>query len=92
VSSGISIVDACDAAPALAVTVTSNEAENGLGDGDTAPDWSVERTAGGAFDVWVRAERSGLGSGRNYTIRAVGTDHSGNGAAGGGAVTIPHNQ
>lgn len=92
VSSSISITDVCDPAPALGVTVTSDEAENGLGDGDTAPDWLVERIPSGAFDVWVRAERSGLGNGRVYGVRATGADRSGNSAVRSGTVTVPHNQ
>ena len=92
VSSGIAVSDVCDAAPTLNVTVTSNEAENGLGDGDTAPDWLVQRLADGSFDVRVRAERSGLGDGRVYTIGARAADHSGNGAVQSAAVTVPHNQ
>lgn len=41
--------------------ITSNEAVNGTGDGNTDPDWSVD-------DGWVRAERSGNGNGRVYSI------------------------
>jgi hypothetical protein len=91
VSRGISASDVCDPSPTLLVTVTSDEPENGLGDGDTAPDWSVQRT-GLAFDVSVRAERSGLGDGRVYTIHAAATDGSGNGATTDGSVRVPHNQ
>lgn len=92
VSSSISVTDACDAAPAAAVTVESNEAVNGLGDGDTAPDWLVQRNPNETFDVWVRAERSGLGEGRVYTVTASASDHSGNVAARSGTVTVAHNQ
>ena len=72
--------DACDR--------VRDQPENGLGDGDTAPDWSVQQ-AGLAFDVSVRAERSGLGDGRVYTIGAVVTDRSGNSAAGGAQSGTP---
>jgi PKD domain len=92
VSRGVSASDVCDAAPALLVTVASDEAENGLGDGDTAPDWSVQQTSPHVFDVSVRAERSGREDGRVYTIRAVATDASGNGASSAGTVSVPHNQ
>mgnify|MGYP003288695824 CR=1 FL=1 len=91
VSRGVSASDICDPSPAVAITITSDEPENGLGDGDTAPDWSVQQS-GAAFDVSVRAERSGLGDGRVYTIGAVATDGSGNGATKGGTVRVPHNQ
>ena len=92
VSSAISVADACDATPALGVTVTSNEPENGLGDGDTTPDWLAQSNPNGTVDVSVRAERSGLGEGRVYTVSATASDHSGNGAARTGTVTVPHNQ
>jgi hypothetical protein len=92
VSRGISATDVCDPSPTVLVTVTSDEPENGLGDGDTAPDWSVQQTGAGVFDVLVRAERSGRENGRVYTIGAVATDHSGNGATAGGTVRVPHNQ
>jgi hypothetical protein len=51
------------------VTATSNEAANGTGDGDHAPDGVV---SGGA--VQVRAERAGNGAGREYKIAATATD------------------
>ena len=92
VSRGIAAVDVCDAAPSLDVSVASNEPVNGLGDGDTAPDWLVERNADGTVNASVRAERSGLGAGRLYTIAVAATDHSGNAATRSGTVTVPHNQ
>lgn len=92
VASNVTASDACDPKPALVVTVTSNEPVNGLGDGDTAPDWSVEQDGAGLVDVWVRAERSGLGEGRVYSLSAVATDGSGNGTSSAGTVRVPHNQ
>lgn len=57
------------------VSVTSNEPVNGLGDGDTAPDWQVFP---GSFLVNLRAERSGQGSGRIYTVDVQCSDGDGN--------------
>ena len=91
VARGVSASDVCDPTPTVRVTVSSDEPENGLGDGDTGPDWSVIQS-GSAFDVSVRAERSGLGDGRVYTIGALVTDRSGNSASAGGTVSVPHNQ
>ncbi len=88
----VTATDACDPKPSLVVTVTSDEPINGLGDGDTAPDWSVEQDAAGLVDVWVRSERSGLGDGRVYSISAIATDGSGNGTSSAGTVHVPHNQ
>jgi hypothetical protein len=46
------------------LTVSSNEPVNGIGDGNTSPDWQVID----AHHVFLRAERSGPGSGRIYTL------------------------
>ncbi|OGG45999.1 MAG: hypothetical protein A3F84_23910 [Candidatus Handelsmanbacteria bacterium RIFCSPLOWO2_12_FULL_64_10] len=92
VAKGISVTDNSDPAPSLDVTVTSNEPDNGLGDGDTALDWEVKKNQDGTFDVWVRAERSGKGSGRIYTITATTRDASGNEAMSSATVTVGHDQ
>ena len=92
VSRGVAASDVCDPAPTVAFAIGSDEPVNGLGDGDTAPDWAVQQS-GSRYDVSVRAERSGLGDGRVYTIDAVPTDRAGNrGALSRGTVTVPHNQ
>jgi uncharacterized repeat protein (TIGR01451 family) len=70
------------------LTVQSNEPVNGLGDGDTAPDWVV-------FDshhVRLRAERSGAGTGRIYTITITVTDSAGNSSSKQVFVTVPHSR
>ena len=46
------------------VSVTSNEPDNGLGDGDTANDIVIVDD----LTVKLRAERSGTGNGRIYTL------------------------
>lgn len=93
VVSRVTASDVCDPAPAIAITVTSDEPVNGLGDGNTEPDWTVAQTGASMFDVSVRAERSGLGDGRVYSISAVATDGAGNASTpASGTVTVPHNQ
>jgi Tol biopolymer transport system component len=69
------------------VSVNSNESINGLGDGDTAPDWEIN----GNLGVTLRAERAGTGNGRIYTITVQCTDASGNSATKETVVTVPRN-
>ncbi len=92
VATGISASDICDPNPSLSVEVSSNEPVDGLGDGNTEPDWIVEENEDGSFDVWVRVERSGTGIGRLYTITATAEDASGNVATQSENVQVPHDQ
>lgn len=92
VASGIAATDDCDNAPTVVVTVSSNEPTNGQGDGNTSADWQVVNNGDGTFDVLVRAERSGKGSGRIYTISVTATDNFGNSSTASGTVTVPHDK
>jgi len=67
------------------VSITSNEPENGLGDGDTAPDWEIT----GDLTANLRAERSGTGTGRGYTINVSCSDSAGNTSNQSGIATVP---
>jgi hypothetical protein len=76
-------------APVCAVTgISSNEPQNGLGDGDTPNDWSIT----GPLSVQLRAERAGGGNGRIYTIQVRCTDSSGNAATFATTVTVAKSQ
>jgi hypothetical protein len=68
--------------------VSSDEDENGLGDGNTEADWEVVD----AHHVRLRAERSGLGDGRVYTIKIRAQDDGGLAAYGTVTVSVPHDQ
>ena len=63
-----SVTNPCPATCVL--TVSSNEPVNGPGDGNTSPDWEVVD----AHHVFLRAERSGNGPGRIYTITITCTN------------------
>ncbi len=69
------------------VSITSNEPDNGLGDGDTSNDIVIEDD----FHYGkLRAERSGGGTGRIYTITYKVTDACGNSATTIVTVNVPH--
>ena len=83
------VQDAGDAAPRTKiVSVTSNEAGNGPGDGNTAGDWEIT----GDLTLNLRAERAGGGSGRVYTIVVESRDAADNASTASVAVLVPHDQ
>jgi len=55
--------------------ITSNEPDNGLGDGDMANDWQIDMYG---QNLLLRAERSGKGTGRVYSFNVWGYDDLGN--------------
>ena len=75
-------------ATTVSIVVTSNEAVDGLGDGDTSPDWEVVSN----HLVRLRAERSGTGNGREYTIAVTATDAAGNTTTQSVVVKVPKSQ
>jgi hypothetical protein len=81
-------VDNCGSPVDCALTVTSNEPDNGKGDGNTTADWNVVD----AHHVQLRAERSGTGTGRSYTITVTCTDASGNSATADVTIAVPHDR
>jgi len=87
------VTDEVDPDPAVVVDVTSNEAINGKGDGNTDYDWEVVPN-GDTQEIWLRAERSGGGDGREYKVSVVATDEAGNAATEIANITVktPHNQ
>jgi hypothetical protein len=85
--------DVCDPTPAITlVSITSNEAADATGSGNTSPD--VRGAAFGTDDrqFELRAERSGSGSGRVYTITYEARDRSGNVTTRRVTVTVPKGQ
>jgi hypothetical protein len=74
------------------LTATSNEPDNGLGDGDTAND--IQGFSFGTSDItgMLRAERSGRGTGRVYSLSYQGADLAGNVTPCTTFVTVPHDQ
>jgi len=71
-------------------SITQDEAINGLGDGDSAPDASI--VSGNMFDsALIRAERSGNEDGRVYTINFTADDGF-ESCTGSVTVGVPHSR
>jgi hypothetical protein len=85
------VTDRCDPSASFElVSVTSNEDDDGSGDGHTVAD--IQGAAIGTADTafLLRAERSGPGDGRVYTIVYRATDGAGNVALATAHVRVPH--
>jgi hypothetical protein len=79
ITAEVTVVDDCDPAPTFAlVSITSNEPDDGRGDGNTKDD--IQDAVPGAPDVdfLLRAERLGGGEDRIYTIAYAAMDAAGN--------------
>jgi hypothetical protein len=79
--------DNCPGPITCSITVTSDEPENGTGDGDLAPDWDILND----HHIKLRAERAGNGDGRIYSVKVTCTDAHGNTASGTRIVLVPKN-
>ncbi len=85
-------VDDCGPVTITLLSVTSNEPDNGTGDGDTENDIQDAYTGSADFDFALRAERAGGGSGRVYTIVYKVVDEMGLETIATGTVKVPHDQ
>jgi hypothetical protein len=82
------VQDAVGVASTRIVDVASTDPGNGKGDGDTAVDWNVT----GDLTIDLRAERSGAGGDRTYTITIESRDAAGNSTRGTVTVLVPHDR
>jgi len=80
--------DACAEVNCKVVGITTNELDDGKGDGSTVGDAFILD----AKTVALRAERAGAGNGRVYTITVECTDAAGNAATETIDVSAPHNR
>ena len=74
------------------VSITSNEPDNGLGDGDRPHDIRFADLGTPDTQFKLRSERAGIGSGRVYTVTYAVTDAAGNTAECSGVVTVRHDR
>lgn len=83
------VTDDCSTPTWKIISVTSNEKPHSKGSGKFAPDWQILDD----HSVNLRAERSGPGSGRIYTIWLQAVDSVGNlSATNTITVKVPHDQ
>jgi len=90
ITATVNVTDTCDANPTFVLnSITSNEPDNGKGDGNTTGDIAGGDVGTQDTEFQVRSERSGKGSGRIYTGTYTASDGSGNSADGSAEVTVP---
>jgi hypothetical protein len=83
----IEVTDDTDPDPEVSLkSVTSNEPDNGMADGNTVGDIRIDPDG----SIYLRAERSAVGTGRIYTITYQATDDYGNSAEKSADVTVPN--
>ena len=88
----VTATDVCSV-PSLALSsITSNESDNGRGDGNSADDIQGASTGTPDFRFKLRAERSGSGNGRTYAVDYVAVDGSGNEKHVSTLVRVPHDR
>jgi len=93
ITANVQASDTCDPNPTVTlVSITSNEPDNGLGDGDTAND--IQGAGFGTDDrtFALRAERSGTGARRIYTVTYQARNSVGNTSNATAQVVVPHDQ
>lgn len=89
VPSIIAVVDDHDPHPVVTLDgVYSNEGQDARGDGNTSPDIVINEDG----TIWLRAERSGAGSSRVYTLLFRAVDHSRNETVFSAKWVVPHDQ
>jgi len=85
----ITVSDNCDESPTVTlISITMNEDDNGKGDSNTTNDIQI----GEDGSIYLRAERSGNGNSRVYTITYQAIDASGNTKLISATVTVPHDK
>lgn len=86
----VTVVDACDPAPHVAIQVSANSvlkaAKGGKG-GKVKPDWEIVQN-GDLWQIWLRATTDGRRTTRVYTIEVQATDAAGNAATASDTVTV----
>jgi len=83
------VSDDCVPSPEVSlVGIVMNEGDDIIGDGHTSDDIQVDSDG----SIYLRAERSGTGNDRIYTITYQAVDDCGNATVRSATVTVPHDQ
>jgi hypothetical protein len=91
VESSVIANDICGAPTIVLASLTSNEADDAVGNGDGSTSGDIQPGTDD-FHFSLRAERAGTGNGRIYTAVYSATDESGNAASEAGFVVVPHDR
>jgi hypothetical protein len=92
IAASIDATDLCSTPEVTLLSVTSSEPDDAPGGGDGHTTGDIQGVEPGTADssFLLRAERSGNGAGRTYTVTYAATDGSGNGRSATATVTVPH--
>jgi len=88
----VTVTDNCPNPSFVLTSVTSNEPENDIGDGNTEPDIVGASTGTADTEFQLRSERMGPRSGRIYTIVYTASDNCGNTDVAEVEVRVEHDQ
>lgn len=93
ISADVEVIDICDPNPTVnLLSVSSSESDNGRGDGNFSNDIQNADLSTDDRSFSLRAERSGKGSGRVYSVKYSASDASENTSSAASDVTVPHNK
>jgi hypothetical protein len=88
----VTAADDCSTPTVELTSLSSDEPDNGEGDGNTEDDIREAEIGTDDRDFKLRAERAGGGDGRTYSAEYTATDSSGNTASTTATATTPHDK
>lgn len=89
ITASVQAADNCSGVTYALTSITSNEPDNGLGDGDTENDIQFADYNTPDLLFKLRSERSGVGTGRIYTVTYTATDGASNTTSASATVEVP---